>query len=167
LRSPRSGRACGRSARRATLDELTGSTLHDAPPRGIPRVSARRLQVFFKAGLHLEASDFSPLAIGMGAAFVATAVPLRIALVVVHRRFSLGERPRRAARVALSLVPTLVCTIVIADILRERYQVDGVIYGGLIVFTLINTMIPGFALRARPPEFIAPDVTPDEPPRPA
>ncbi len=121
---------------------------------------------FFKAGLHLEQGDFTPLAIAIGVGFLVTIVPLRLARVTLHRRVSLDEPAGRGLRVSLSLVPTLVFTIVIADILRARYAIGAEIYGGLIVFALVNTMLPGLILKAPPPEFDAPDIHPEPPGEP-
>lgn len=106
---------------------------------------------FFHAGLGLRAGDFSPEALMLGAAFFAVMVPLRIYLVAVHRRHSLGESLRSGARIGLSIVPTLVFTLVIAEILRDRFGVAQAIFGGLIIYTLANTVLPGFILRVVPP----------------
>lgn len=114
---------------------------------------------FFKAGLHLHAEDFSVDALWIGAVFVACTIPVRIGLVAIHRRLSLGEPLRDGARVGLSLVPTLVFTIVIADILRERYDLSPTLYGALIVLSLVDTTIPGLLLRAAP-GFVEPHVAP-------
>jgi hypothetical protein len=46
-----------------------------------------------------------------------------------------------------SLVPTLVFTLVTAEILRDQFAVPNAIFGGLVVYTLLNTMVPGFMLR--------------------
>jgi Kef-type K+ transport system membrane component KefB len=113
---------------------------------------------FFKAGLHLEPSYFSPRAIMLGVALVLVAVPLRVVSAAVHRKAALAEPFRSGVRVGLSLVPTLVFTIVLADILRERFALADHLYGALIVFALLNTAIPGLFLRATPPEFAAPDI---------
>lgn len=104
---------------------------------------------FLKAGLHLSPEDFSPRAIGLGLLFLVIAVPIRVATVAFHRRWVLGESLKEAARVGLSLVPTLVFTMVIASILIERYHVDRTIHGALIVFALGNTLLPGLFLAAR------------------
>jgi hypothetical protein len=50
------------------------------------------------------------------------------------------------------MLPTLVFTLVIAEILRDQFLVPRSIFGGLIIYTLVNTLIPGFALRLPPPE---------------
>jgi Kef-type K+ transport system membrane component KefB len=106
---------------------------------------------FFHAGLGLRASDFSQEALMLAAAFFSVMIPLRIYLVAVHRRYSLGESLRSGARIGLSLVPTLVFTLVIAEILRDRFGVPQAVFGGLIIYTLANTLLPGFILRVVPP----------------
>jgi Kef-type K+ transport system membrane component KefB len=108
---------------------------------------------FFNAGLHLRRGDFSPTSLLFGIAFLGIALPFRIVVVGLHRRVALREPFTHAARVAASMLPTLVFTLVIAGILRDRFDVDPAIFGGLIVYTLANTLVPGFALRAPVPEF--------------
>jgi len=106
---------------------------------------------FFHAGLGLQSGDFSAQAILLGAVFLGIMIPLRVYLVAVHRRYSLGEPLRSGARIGLSIAPTLVFTLVIAEILRDRFGVPQVLFGGLIVYTLANTLLPGFILRLAPP----------------
>jgi Kef-type K+ transport system membrane component KefB len=105
---------------------------------------------FFHAGLGLRSGDFSRNSLLLGALFVAVMIPLRISLVAVHRRYSLGESLRKGARIGLSISPTLVFTLVIAEILRDRFGVSQAVFGGLIIYTLANTLLPGFILRLAP-----------------
>lgn len=128
---------------------------------------------FFKAGLHLNRADFTWRSLGIGLGLVVVAVPLRVLVVAAHRRASLGELPRDGLRVGLSLVPTLVFTIVLANILEERFSLPRDLFGGLMVFTLVNTLLPGLVLRGALPEYDAPkalpldgDSPPSEPPPP-
>lgn len=118
---------------------------------------------FFKAGLHLEREYFAWQAVLLGLAFVVVAVPLRVGIVAGFRRLVLRESWRDGGRVGLSLVPTLVFTLVLADILRERYALSGHLFGALVVFALVNTALPGFLLRAAPPEFAEPEAPRDAP----
>jgi Kef-type K+ transport system membrane component KefB len=112
---------------------------------------------FFKAGLHLRGELFSLKGVTIGLAFVAIAVPLRVGTVAAFRSLALEEKMKDSARVGLSLVPTLVFTLVLADILHERYALPDYLFGALTVFALVNTAIPGIVLRAAPPDFVAPD----------
>jgi len=109
---------------------------------------------FFSAGLGLRREDLGFEALGLGALFLVLMVPARLVLVVVHRRLALGEGARKSMRLAVAMLPTLVFTLVIAQILRERYFVSPAIFGGLIVYTIVNTLIPGFALHTAPPDFV-------------
>lgn len=101
---------------------------------------------FFSAGLHLRARDFGVEALLVGGGFLATMVPLRVALVAVHRRMALGESLRAGTRIGVAMLPTLVFTLVIAEILRDTLAVPRPVFGGLIIYTLANTLVPGFAL---------------------
>lgn len=144
--------------------------------RRLPELASERLLIgielfasffipfyFFKAGLHLERAYFAWRAVLLGLSFVAVVVPLRVAMVAGFRRLALREPWRDGARVGLSLVPTLVFTLVLADILRERYALSAELFGALVVFALVNTMLPGLLLRAAPPEFAEPEAPRDEP----
>jgi Kef-type K+ transport system membrane component KefB len=111
---------------------------------------------FFRAGLELRGEDFGPAALTIGAAFLATVLPLRLALVALHRWLALKEPIGRSVRVAVPMLPTLVFTLVIAAILRDRFAVAPEVFGGLMIYALLNTLIPGFALRIPPPDFTAP-----------
>lgn len=122
---------------------------------------------FFKAGLHLEQKYFEWQAILLGLAFVVITVPLRVAVTAGYRRFALGESWRDGVRVGLSLVPTLVFTLVLAEIMRDRYGLSPHLFGALVVFALVNTVLPGVILRAPPPEFDEPEAPRDEPVEPS
>jgi Kef-type K+ transport system membrane component KefB len=108
---------------------------------------------FFSAGLHLRRGDFSLAALLLGIAFFCLVLPFRLVVVGLHRRVALREPFAHGARVAASMLPTLVFTLVIAGILRDRFAVSPMIFGGLIVYTLANTLVPGFALRTSLPDF--------------
>jgi Kef-type K+ transport system membrane component KefB len=107
---------------------------------------------FFKAGLHLERENFSLDALGLGVVLVLIAVPLKIVSVVAHRRIAVAEPLRSSLRIGLAIVPTLVFTLVLADILRTQYALDARLFGALMIYTFVNTAIPGFILRVAPPE---------------
>jgi Kef-type K+ transport system membrane component KefB len=111
---------------------------------------------FFHAGLGLRTGDFTPTAFVVGVVFLAAIVPLQLALGALHRRMALREEFRDSLRVGVPLVPTLVFTLVLAGILRERFDAPSVVVGGLVVYAIGNTLIPGFVFRVPPPEFETP-----------
>jgi len=102
---------------------------------------------FFKAGAHLHADDLTRQTFVAGVALLAVALPVRILSVVAHRRVALGEGWRAAFRVSTPLLPTLVFTLVIAEVLRERFVLPPWLFGGLVWYTVLNTLIPGLVLR--------------------
>lgn len=113
---------------------------------------------FFKAGLHLRAEHFTWRGLGVGVALLVTVIPLRVWQVALHRRAAFEEPWRVGARIGLAVVPTLVFTIVIGEILVERFDLPPELFGALITFTLVNTTIPGLVLRLPPPEFETPEI---------
>jgi Kef-type K+ transport system membrane component KefB len=105
---------------------------------------------FFKAGAHLRPEALGAGALLVGAAFVVLFVPLRIAVVALHRRVALGEPSARGRRVATSLLPTLVFSLVLAEILADRFDVPGYLVGGLVAYALVNTIVPALVLGVAP-----------------
>ena len=113
---------------------------------------------FFSAGLGLRRADFSLPAGALGIIFFAVMIPLLVATVVLQRRIALGETFSRSFRVAVPMLPTLVFTLVIAEILRNEFNIEPMIFGGLIVYTMLNTILPGALLDAPVPEFDTPEL---------
>lgn len=120
---------------------------------------------FLHAGLPLMPEDFGLGALALGVLFLVTAIPLRLAVTAWHRKLRLGEPLAVGVRVGASLLPTLVFTLVLAQILKERFAVSPAVFGGLIVYAVVNTMIPAFVLKLPPPDFEQPhahELPPDD-----
>jgi hypothetical protein len=69
----------------------------------------------------------------------------------------MGESILHGSRIGISMLPTLVFTLVIAEILRDRFALPVWVHGGLVIYTLLNTLIPAIVLKAKrvqasPPE---------------
>ncbi|MBL8173542.1 MAG: cation:proton antiporter [Bryobacterales bacterium] len=111
---------------------------------------------FFKAGLHLQAEFFTLKSVAIAVALLVVVAPIRILRVAAHRHWGFGESWGSGLRIGTAMVPTLVFTIVLAEILRDRFQLAPELFGALIVFTLGNTLIPGFTLRTPVAEFESP-----------
>ncbi|HSG00629.1 MAG TPA: cation:proton antiporter [Vicinamibacterales bacterium] len=105
---------------------------------------------FFHAGLGLEREDVALPALGLGLAFTLLTIPFRLGLTVLHRRWRLRETLQQSLRVGVPMLPTTVFTLVIAEILQQRYGISPTVFGGLIVYTFINTVIPAFVMRGAP-----------------
>jgi Kef-type K+ transport system membrane component KefB len=108
---------------------------------------------FFRSGMHIDRTELTWQAIGLGLLLLLVFVPLRIGITMLHRRVALTEPLGAARRVGIALLPTLVFTLVLSDILRTRFGAGGTLLGALVVYTVLNTMIPAFALHARAPAF--------------
>jgi hypothetical protein len=90
----------------------------------------------------------------------AIVIPFRLAAVLLHRRIALKEPLRTSLRVAVPMLPTLVFTLVLAGILRERFALDDAYVGALVVYAVLNTTMPGIFMRTPAPAFDAPTLPP-------
>jgi Kef-type K+ transport system membrane component KefB len=115
---------------------------------------------FFKAGQGVRPEELGSLAFLTGMVLVVGGVALRLGKTILHRRVSLGEPPAKSLRIGLALLPTLVFTLVLADLLRDRPEVPSMLIGGLVLYTILVTLLPGFLLRAPLADYQAPRLDP-------
>jgi Kef-type K+ transport system membrane component KefB len=115
---------------------------------------------FFHAGTEIRRDNFSWEALGLGLLFLAIGVPLRLLSVTIHRRIRLLEPSAQAMRVTIPLLPSLVFTLVLAEILRERYAISPVLFGALVVYAIGTTLLPAFIFKTPPVEFDSPEAPP-------
>lgn len=118
---------------------------------------------FFVAGAELRPDDVTWQSVLIGVAITAVILPLRAATVVLQRRLALGEKTAHSLRVAVPMLPTLIFTLVIAGILRDRFALPATLFGALIVYAVLNTTLPGLILRTPPPEYDSPELPEGEP----
>jgi hypothetical protein len=67
---------------------------------------------------------------------------VRIATIWLQRRFIKGESAMGSLRVATALTPTPIFTMVLAAILRERFHIADSLYGALLVYAALSTLLP-------------------------
>jgi Kef-type K+ transport system membrane component KefB len=103
---------------------------------------------FFHAGTGISRDALTWEAAGLGVVLTMVLVPLRIGIVWLQRRLMFGEQRHSSLKVALSLSPTLVFTLVLANILYVRFDLPAVLFGALILYTSLNTLLPSLILRA-------------------
>lgn len=103
---------------------------------------------FFKAGTHVPAGALSFQALGLGIAITVVVLPLRVGVVWLQRRLLFGEDFRTSLRVSLALAPTLIFTLVLAGILRERFAIPEALFGALLLYAALTTLLPSLVLRA-------------------
>lgn len=108
---------------------------------------------FFHAGTGILKEHLTLQSALLGLGLVVILVPIRVGVVALHRRRVLGEDLSYSLRPAGAMIPTLVFTLVLAEILQSRFGLSNVIAGGLVLYTVVNTAIPGFILRGRPADF--------------
>jgi Kef-type K+ transport system membrane component KefB len=108
---------------------------------------------FFHAGTEILAEHISWAALAIGVLLVAMLVPLRVAVISLHRRIALKERFDVSRRVGSAMIPTLVFTLVILGVLVERFSLSATMAGALVFYTVVNTTLPAFILHAEPADF--------------
>ncbi|KXB10113.1 sodium:proton antiporter [Xylella fastidiosa] len=104
---------------------------------------------FFRAGTNVSPQALSFEALGLGILITMVVLPLRIAVIWVQRRvlFGKGEDFRSSLRVSLTLVPTLIFTLVLAGILRDRFSISEVLFGALLLYAAFTTLLPSLIFR--------------------
>lgn len=105
---------------------------------------------FFHAGLGISRDDLSLRAFLVGIGLFVVVAPLRTLVTMAQRRLSLGEAPSKSFPIATSLLPTLVFGLVLAGILKNRFDVPRYLFGGVIIYTILITILPGLILKASP-----------------
>ncbi len=108
---------------------------------------------FFKAGLGIPKEAMSLSAIVIGLILLAIFVPMRVLSVGLHRRLILSEPLSISTNIGMRMVPTFVFTLVLVDLLKNKFNAAPVILGALIFYTVINTMLPSLLLKEKPVEF--------------
>ena len=111
---------------------------------------------FFHAGQEVDPAELDRSAVLIGLLFLAGSVALRLGETVLHRWAALRERPAVSLRIGVALLPTLVFTLVLAGILRDRPEVPREVIGGMVIFTVLITLIPGMILRLPTVEYTLP-----------
>jgi Kef-type K+ transport system membrane component KefB len=101
---------------------------------------------FFQSGLEVPTGALVLKAVLYGIALVLIVTPVRIAKNWAQARFVSKRSMRGGFRVALALTPTLIFTLVIAGILRERFHLDDALFGGMLIYAAITTILPAFML---------------------
>ena len=117
---------------------------------------------FFKAGQQITPGSFTGAAIVAGFVMSVVFIVLRLGEVALHRWIVLREHPRRATSIGIALLPTLVFALVCVEQLRERFIVPEYLLGGVVIYTILTTLMPGFALGVPTASFEEPHLDPLE-----
>jgi Kef-type K+ transport system membrane component KefB len=101
---------------------------------------------FFHEGLEVPAGAFVLKSLLYGFALCAVLLPLRIAKNWLECRIVTKRNSRSSLRVAISLSPTLIFTLVIAGMLHTSFHIEDALYGGLLVYAAVSSVLPAFVL---------------------
>ncbi|HTZ59372.1 MAG TPA: cation:proton antiporter [Acidobacteriaceae bacterium] len=103
---------------------------------------------FFHNGLGVPSAALVASSLLYGFALAACMIPIRLGVVWLQSRFMQRRGHRGSLRVAIALSPTLIFTLVIAELLRENFSISPPLYGGLLVYAVIVSILPSLTLPA-------------------
>jgi Kef-type K+ transport system membrane component KefB len=103
---------------------------------------------FFHNGLGVPAAALVASSLLYGLVLAACMIPIRIGVVWLQSRFMQRRGHRASLRVAIALTPTLIFTLVIAELLRQNFSISPPLYGGLLVYAAIASILPSLTLPA-------------------
>lgn len=142
----------------AFIAGLVARLLHARMPKMASDMNIQALRLFatffvpfyfFHAGTQVARDALSLEAMGLGLLLTVAMVPLRIFMEWLQRRLLFREEASQSTlRVSLAMTPTLVFTLVLAEILHARFGVSGTLTGALVLYTTLNTLLPSLLLKA-------------------
>ena len=103
---------------------------------------------FFHSGLGVPTAAVVTNSLLYGLALAACIIPVRLGVVWLQSRFMQHRGHRGSLRVSIALTPTLIFTLVIAEMLRENFAISPPLYGGLLVYAAIASILPSLTLPA-------------------
>ena len=103
---------------------------------------------FFHNGLGVPSAALVAASLLYGFVLAACIIPIRLGVVWLQSRFMQHRGHRGSLRVAIALTPTLIFTLVIAELLRENFAISPQLYGGLLVYAAIASILPSLTLPA-------------------
>ncbi len=139
----------------AFLAGFTARLLRERIPQLAPTENLRAVRLFasffvpfyfFHGGMTVPAGALVWESVWLGLAVTAVALPLRIGVQWLQRRFIFREDMHAALKVPVALTPTLIFTLVLATILHEQFQIPDTWYGALLVYAALTTILPTLVL---------------------
>lgn len=102
---------------------------------------------FFYSGMKVPDGTLQWGSLQYGIIITAIVLPLRVATILLQRLFVHKDSLKSSFTISLALTPTLIFTLVLATILSERYYIDNQLFGGLLVYAALTTMLPSLILK--------------------
>lgn len=107
---------------------------------------------FFRAGHNLASSNFSYQGLIYGLVFSMIFIPVRYASVLLSIRLFLNTYWKDRLEIAVSLMPTLIFGLVTSAVLKQKFNMPDSIVIGLVIYTVISSIVPTLILEKAPPE---------------
>jgi hypothetical protein len=85
-------------------------------------------------------------ALWLGLVISIVLIPLRILSVTFQRMWIQKDTFKTASNVSVALTPTLIFTLVLATILYDRFGISEVLFGALLVYAGLTTIVPSYLL---------------------
>lgn len=101
---------------------------------------------FFASGMKVPHAVFSLNSLWLGLMISAIVIPMRVFSVTIQRVYVHKDEWLSGFRVATALTPTLIFTLVISTILYERFGINDELFGALLIYACITTLIPIWVL---------------------
>ncbi|MFH1174374.1 MAG: cation:proton antiporter [archaeon] len=95
---------------------------------------------FYSVGLHMALADMTLIAFAIAAGLCIVLLLLRSGLMFLHRRFRLKESPLASARISVVVMPTLVFTFVLAELLYSQFGISSQLFTVLMVYGVFTAI---------------------------
>lgn len=105
---------------------------------------------FFNSGLKIPSGMFTMEALNISLIILAITFPIKIGSVFLLRRFSFTEERKDSLAIAISLTPTLIFGLVLAEILKTKFEISNTLFIGLVIYSLLTTIVSQLMLKFIP-----------------
>jgi Kef-type K+ transport system membrane component KefB len=102
---------------------------------------------FFHGGLEVPQNALKLDALWLGIEVTMLMVPLRVGSITLQRYWLHKDSMKSSFNIGLSLSPTLIFTLVLATILHQRFHISDTVFGALLVYAGLNTILPALLLK--------------------
>ena len=107
---------------------------------------------FFSAGLLITQDFFTIKGLILGILISSVFIPIRILSVVLSIKYFIKDFWQDRMKISMSLIPNLIFGLVVIGILKERFNVEAYILSGLVIYTLLASILPAIYFEKTPPE---------------
>lgn len=101
---------------------------------------------FFHSGMEVPEGALQLESLWIGLTITAIVLPLRVGTITLQRVLVHRDGLKSSFYVSVALAPTLIFTLVLARILHERYGISDTLFGGLLLYAGLSTILPSFIL---------------------